>query len=233
MGVSGLHARVLSGAFETLLGAAEDGAMAFVRCLEPEVARGLAGEKSFAPKGWRVRRVAGADDSGARTIAADRAVEIRESKGEPCLLLVDGERAGAGMDGIYSAAREIDEKSLFDKAAKQAAGEITRRTSREFRGYAEQAVRVARRHGRVSPWVEFDFLCRVAGAARHPGRYLHLLGLWPVRESEASDVGRDLATSRRFVECLLGAAWGRPRADGANRNVAVVLARRRTEGATR
>ena len=41
-----------------------------------------------------------------RTITADRAVEMREDKGDATLLLVDTDRAGAGMDGIYSASRK-------------------------------------------------------------------------------------------------------------------------------
>ena len=44
------------------------------------------------------------------------AVEWREDKADPALLLVDANAAGAGMDGIYSAAREIGETELFDVA---------------------------------------------------------------------------------------------------------------------
>ena len=38
---------------------------------------------------------------------------MREAKDQAVLLLVDTATAGAGMDGIYSAAREIDEEALF------------------------------------------------------------------------------------------------------------------------
>ena len=46
--------------------------------------------------GWTIRRVADVDDEESRTITADQAVEIRESKSDPIVLLVDTSRAGAG-----------------------------------------------------------------------------------------------------------------------------------------
>ena len=60
------------------------------------------------------------DNAEARTITADRAVELRESKEEAVLLLVDTVLAGAGMDGIYSAAQEVGEISLFNQALRLA-----------------------------------------------------------------------------------------------------------------
>lgn len=204
MGLTEYHASILASAFTNILGDGEPGALAFARCLDPETARNLAEHPSFAPEGWRVWRVADKDDATPSTIAADRAVEIRESKGDPALLLVDAQRAGAGMDGVYSAAREIDESRLFAEAAKLAGGEITRRTSGEFRAYTERAIRAARRYARVSPWAAFDFRCHVADAGGHPGAFLHLLGLWPVAEGANTSAAADLAMSRSFVEDLLG-----------------------------
>lgn len=204
-----LHATILGEAFERVLGKAEDGAMAFVRCLTPNVVEALAEDGSFEPEGWEVWRVAeqGAEDS--RTITADRAVEIRETKGHATLLLVDTASAGAGMDGIYSAALEVDEPTLFKVALSLAAHEVTRRLSREHREYAQRAVKKARGHGRrfsLSSWTEFDYLVRVAADNRHPGELLHLLCLWPVGESGQSGAVDDLEISRLFVDRLLGAA---------------------------
>ena len=207
---SAVHASVLTRAFEKVLGEPEDGAAAFAHCLPAEAARALAEDASFAPEGWQVLRIAGAESGQARTIAADRAVEIREEKGGAALFLVDTARAGAGMDGIYSAAREVHEAELFQEAARAAAGEVTRRLSSEFRLRAERAVRQARGRGgrfNVSPWTELDFLCRIAAEGRPPGAYLHLLGLWPVCESEESSAVDELAVSRLFVDRLLDAAF--------------------------
>ena len=104
-----LHGRLLAGAFKSVLGDSQPGAMAFVRCLTPNVIEALGTDISFAPDGWQVLRVADETHAEKRTISADQAVEIRESKIDATLLLVDTERVGAGMDGIYSAAREVNE----------------------------------------------------------------------------------------------------------------------------
>lgn len=198
------HARILGQAFAKVLGWPEPGSMAFVRCLLPKVVHDLAGDASFAPQGWQVWRVAHEDNGDARTITADRAVEMRETKQGATLLLVDTDQAGAGMDGIYSAAREVDEESLFKEALSTAKSEVTTRLSRTDRNYAERAVRKARDRGRysVSLWTEFDFFCRIAADKQHPGAYLHLLGLWPVRTED--EVAEELNVSRMFVERLLG-----------------------------
>lgn len=204
-----LHGSLLGRACGPLLGRSEPGAMAFMRCLAPDVVAALAADATFAPEGWRVLRVADTEDPAGRTTDADTAVELRETKADATLLLVDTERAGAGMDGIYSAAREVGEAELFTAAGRIAGAEVTSRLSSAHRAYAERAIRRAQgvgRHDSVSPWVEFDFLCRVAAHARHPGEYLHLLGLWPVAASVEGDVGGELAASRRFVDRLLGAA---------------------------
>ena len=201
-----LHAPILKRAFEKVLGKSESGSMAFVRCLTPDVVQTLANTASFAPQGWQVLRVADSDNTEARTITADRAVEIRETKGDAVLLLVDTARAGAGMDGIYSAAREVDEASLFNEALRLARGTVTDQLFSKRRQYAERAIKKARSRGRfsVSLWTEFDFLCRVAADKEYPGAYLHLLGLWPVEESEEAETTDELDVSRMFVDRLLG-----------------------------
>jgi hypothetical protein len=209
MNWTSLHARLLAQAFEKVLGQPDEGAMAFVRCLAPDVVEAMARDPQFAPQGWTVRRVADADDRPARTITADRAVEIRESKTDPTLLLVDTARAGAGMDGIYSAAREVDEAGLFHQALRLAARAITNELSGQARRFAESAVKKARGLRRlysVSPWQEFDFYVRVAAQRCHPGELLWLLGLWPVAaESNDPYDEKPLDVARLFVERLLGA----------------------------
>lgn len=198
-----LHATLLSRAFERILGRAEEGAMAFVRCLTPEVVEALSRDAAFAPTGWQVFRVAAADDPETRTISADRAVEMREAKGPAVLLLVDTARAGAGMDGIYSAAREVGEADLFKEALSLAKQEV----KQEVRQYAERAIKKSRRFGRgftISPWTEFDFLVRVAANRQHPGELLYLLGLWPIQREAKPQPDEELDQSRLFVERLLG-----------------------------
>ena len=201
-----LHGPVMSRAFERTLGRAEPGTMAFVRCLTSDVVAELARDRNFDPRGWEVLRVA--TDRAARTVTADEAVERREGKGRAAVLLVDTDRAGAGMDGIYNAGREVNEAGLFGEAIPLAYAEVTRRLTRAHRVYAERAVRKAQGfRGRysVSPWTVFDYLCRVAARGRHPGEYLYLLGLWPVQAADVTSDGvAELDTSRRFVDHLLG-----------------------------
>ena len=202
-----IHGPTLGQAFENILGSAEPGTVAFVRCLTPDITKNLAADLLFAPEGWKVKRVADNDDDETRTVTADRAVEIRETKADATLFLVDTDLAGAGMDGIYSAAREVDEDGLFDEAIRLAGAEVTRRISGKVRRYAENAIRKSQTYGRrfgVSPWTKFDFLCQVAASDRHPGEHLHLLGLWPVKKTgETRPDDGELNESRMFVIRLL------------------------------
>ncbi|MCX8071094.1 MAG: hypothetical protein N3C12_01400 [Candidatus Binatia bacterium] len=184
-----------------------------MRCLPPEVVWNLALDARCQPRGWQVCRVADSVDDATRTITADLAVEVREGKGDPLLLLVDAQRAGAGMDGIYSAARELDEATLFRSALRRAARAITLRHSREMRERAEQALKKARLRShfvRISPWTEFDFLVRVAAGEHTPGALLYLLGLWPLAEGKSGhhDWNRSLDISRMFVARLLADTAG-------------------------
>jgi DNA phosphorothioation-dependent restriction protein DptH len=206
-----LHSRLLSRAFQKVLGRPDTGSMAFVRCLTPDVIDALAQDAMFSPEGWQVRRVADNEDISRRTITADQAVEIRESKKDSILLLVDTSRAGAGMDGIYSAAREIDEAGLFEEALRLAAREITNHLGKESREYAERAIKKARGFGQlysVSPWTEFEFYVRVSHEMRHPGELVWLLGLWPVQTTKDGESSMNgLEESRYFVDRLLGATF--------------------------
>jgi DNA phosphorothioation-dependent restriction protein DptH len=112
------------------------------------------------------------------------------------------------MDGIYSAAREIEEAALFKEALRLAARQITNQQGKSAREFAERAVRKARGFGQrysVSPWQEFDYYLRVADQQCHPGSLLWLLGLWPVHAGDDDPYNADgLEISRLFVDRLLG-----------------------------
>lgn len=200
------HGSLLARAFQNVLGRPERGSMAYARCLTPNVVERLAADSAFTLTDWQVRRVADVD-SGKRTVTADQAVEMRETKGDAVLLLVDTKLAGAGMDGIYSASREVDEAGLFQEAHRLAGEEIVARLSAASRRYAERAIKKAQGHGRryaVSRWAQFDFLCRIAKTEKPPGAHLHLLGLWPILDSADSNEADSLSVSRLFVDTLLG-----------------------------
>ena len=203
MEVTETHVKYLSGAFQQLLGQPESGALAFARCLPEEVIAYCAAARAFTPGGWEVCRVADVADVERRTVTADMAVEQREDKGPATLLLVDPRRAGAGMDGIYSAAREVGEESLFHAAQGLGLHEL----DSQARRYVERALRAAKRTaGRhaVPPWDAFDFLARVLESQESPGAQLRHIGLWPIKDSPDLTPEEALDTSRKLVERLLG-----------------------------
>ena len=182
------HLLHLAGAVSDLLGTPTRGAVAFLRCLSSNQIDSLAESPDFVIPGWNVSAVV--DRSGFRRITADQAVELRESKDDPVLLLIDPLRAGAGLDGIYSAGREISEAELFDRAQERA-----RKILRGRLRFLDLAVRRAARIGnrrRLSPWSKFDFY--VAVLTEGDGKAISRLGLWPVDCQGSPDEGElDLA----------------------------------------
>lgn len=103
-----------------LIGKARPGKVAFVRDAPPDVIRRLACDLRFQQilkaQHWQVYGVADREDKYDNTITSDQAVALREKKGPALLLLVDRQKAGPGMDGVYSACLEIKEEKLFERA---------------------------------------------------------------------------------------------------------------------
>lgn len=196
-----MNTQILARAMDRLLGRAADGDLAFTRALSRDDIQEVLTAGIRAVSGWQVAAVGSANDDGWLT--ADQAVELRESKGPATFLLIDAHGAGAGMDGIYSAAREIDEKTLF----KEAVALLHRNTERSWRDFADDAIKRARRLGgrrnSTSLRQEFEFFGRLAQSPADGGRLVHLLGLWPVIGDTASETSRFLGESALMVEKLL------------------------------
>ncbi|WP_295623073.1 hypothetical protein, partial [uncultured Lamprocystis sp.] len=170
---------ILKGAFARILGQPESGSMAFVRCLPAELVGTLAADAAFVLEGWQVAAVRDTADPAARCITADQAVEWREDKADAALLLIDPQRAGAGMDGIYSAAREIGESELFDLAVELA----RQRLPHGCKGFALKALFKAgwkKRRRPLAPWSALAYLGRAAEDAQVVGTALPMIGLWPI-----------------------------------------------------
>lgn len=198
--LSSAHRTVLQKAFEKILGPGIAGAVAFVRCLDAKVVRDLINDEYFSFEGWDVRAV-GAECEG-RFVTADRAVEIREDKDMPTLLLVDIQLAGAGMDGIYSAAREISEKILLKEAIRLVRSEF----SRDSKKFGELAIKRSKRVGErnsVSLWREFDFYASALSTPESLPKYVGRLGLWPINLEIKKCREEHLDISARMVERLL------------------------------
>ncbi len=196
-----MNTQILCRAMERLLGRGGEGDLAFTRAFSRDDIQQILAAGIRAISKWQVVAVGSMNGDG--WITADRAVEVRESKGAATFLLIDTLSAGAGMDGIYSAAREIDEKTLF----KEAISILQKNTERSWREFAEEAIKRARRLGGLrnstSLRQEFEFFGTISQNPTEGGRLVHLLGLWPVVGDTAAEFGNFLGQSALMVEKLL------------------------------
>lgn len=188
---------LLRDALQAILGKANPGNMAYIRCLESQIVKELCGSAVFEIPEWSIFGVTDQCAKDKRFITADQAVELREDKNNAVLLLVDIEHAGAGMDGIYSATREIDEAELFETANELARKKIPR----GFQIFTKNAVKKARRVGRqntICPWREFEFLTRCTNK-EDISPALAILGLWTIKIKQKPE-DADLYKSVSMVE---------------------------------
>lgn len=200
--LNSLHGECLSEAFTKLLKKSSDGTMAYVRALPADAMSELCSRKMLRVLDWQIFYVTDEVDTESSYITADQAVDIRESKEGSVLLLVDTRTAGAGMDGIYSAVREIDEAELMPKAINAALKRFQDSALKEF---ADAAVKRARKIGKantISPWREFDFYVHCASEPEKIGINVALLGLWPISTIDVLQVS-DIALSSQVVDRLL------------------------------
>lgn len=198
--LSKIQAELIAKAFKTILGSPSHGTIVYIRCFSSQLVRGLSSSPDFSISGWKLYGVVDHSEVEKRLITSDYAVEIREAKNEAVLFLVDVTTAGAGMDGIYSAAREIGEKDFFDIANKEAGKLIPH----GFHDFCKRAIKKARRIGRqntISPWRIFEFYtsCNDSDSISSA---LTLLGLWPIQVDGKPDIN-DIDKAIRLIERLL------------------------------
>lgn len=196
-----MNTQILSRAMESLLGRGSNGDVGFTRAFSRDDIQQILDDGMRSVAGWQVLAVGTATGDG--WIASDQSVELRENKGKPILFLVDAHSAGAGMDGIYTGSREIDEKTLF----KEAVSILRQNTERSWWNFAEEAIKRARRLGgrrnSTSLRQEFEFFGLLSQKPTEAGRLVHLLGLWPVAGDTATESGNLLGQSALMVEKLL------------------------------
>lgn len=201
------HIKGLNDAFISILDKpSKQGSMAYVRCLPPEIIYRLCGENSLSIPGWDIFVVSSDKDLGRGSyfITADKAVDLREKKRGNILLFVDAKEAGAGMDGIYSAAREIQEKELFNATRKDLSRLLSKKRERFILKALQSAKQLGKRHS-ISPWQEFDFYSRcISDTPEDIGANISLIGLWPIAaDSEENLSSEDIETSALMVERTL------------------------------
>jgi DNA phosphorothioation-dependent restriction protein DptH len=189
------HVQLLAQALKNRLGDPTVGAVVFLRCLPSDQIDALVASEVFEVPGWTVSAVV--DAPGQRRISADQAVEQREDKADAAFLLIDPLRAGAGLDGIYSAGREITETELFGEVLKLARRRFYGRTS-VLDAAISRAERLGRRR-RLTPWSKFDFY---VNAEQNAGRALARLGLWPIASDEDPSTS-ELDLSAELADRLL------------------------------
>lgn len=198
--MNNIQAELFTTTFIKLLGIPTEGTKVYIKCLRPEVIQQLCASSAFNIPEWSIYGVVEQTDINVRLIAADHAVEVREDKTTRTLFLIDVSTAGAGMDGIYNAGRELGEKEVFDAANEEARGQIPH----GFQGFCKKAVAKARRIGRhntISPWREFEFYsnCKDMDSISPA---LSLLSLWPIKFEGKPNVD-DIDKSISLVERLL------------------------------
>ncbi|MCS7081169.1 MAG: hypothetical protein NZ585_14115 [Chloracidobacterium sp.] len=205
------HARHLAEAFKKMMRKAKPGKVYFLRNPSPDVLYRLPNDDLFCEalegEGWQVFRVADQYDLRARAITSDHAVAIRETKQQAVLFLVDTQKAGPGMDGIYSAGTELSEKELIDRACKHAFEAIPE----TFHPSLKRVLALAKKRDSQRPgWFQFDFLARVVGHPEQWPEYLWLLGLWPCAASRLQNIKRKadeenlLKEAATMADALLG-----------------------------
>src|SRR5262249_29023092 len=117
------------------------------------------------------------------------------------LLIVDVSTAGAGMDGIYSAAKEISERELFKKAINHALRDSPKPIAELAKEAVARAKKLGQRHT-VSPWREFAFYSKCAEKPDSIGIAIADLGLWPTAFGPQPHIG-EISKSALLVERLL------------------------------
>ncbi|MFQ3588637.1 MAG: hypothetical protein SNJ76_13380, partial [Fimbriimonadaceae bacterium] len=190
--------KLILDALLSLAGTPHDGDLVFTRSLTADEIEGVLAQSSGL--GWIVLGVGrGGRDSW---IAADEAVELRESKGPAAILLVDAAKAGAGMDGIYSAAREVTEGALFEVAFDLGAQKL----AKPLREFATRAIQAAGTLGgkrrEVPVRARFNLLSALLEDPDRPGLAVAELQLWPIG-GPVEEAQRRLKHAANLVERLL------------------------------
>jgi DNA phosphorothioation-dependent restriction protein DptH len=201
-----IHTESLKNSIERLLINGTEGTVVFIRCLQSELVFSLIENEDFRLTGWNIFAVTNEviknKYNNSNIITSDQAVDLRESKKEKVLLLVDTLNVGAGMDGIYSATREIKEKELFDRSIKYSLNKFNK--DKKVFDFLKMAINKAKSIGRnntISPWQIFDFYSNCANNVEDIGIYLTKIGLWPIKIENYSEEILDI--SAQIVEKLL------------------------------
>jgi DNA phosphorothioation-dependent restriction protein DptH len=193
------HLKIIFQAFTEILGPSFTGALAYCCFFETHFITSICKVDGIDLGGWKLYGVGDCGDIRGAVISTDQAVEMRENKNEPTILIVDRKSAGAGMDSIYSAGREIKESVFYKKAHEIARKSLERGSLTVAKKAVEKARKLAgRKH--ISPFEIFNFYIKCS-ELKSVGAALGHLGLWPVRHDGKLEEN-ELDKSAKMVEKL-------------------------------
>ncbi|CAG4907784.1 ATP-binding protein [Acidithrix sp. C25] len=185
---------------------AEKGAVAYLRTSEPTLINRLCLELS-ATKGNRVRdwNLFVVDDTpdqrSSFVILGDEAVELRETKDQALIFIINDKHQESGLDGIFSAGREISEVDLIDEYRK-ALLDIS-----PLKGYLHHVDLASKYSKEVAIAVgrlEVVELIEHSGSLSQFLENLWRIGLWPIAgDTPTNLVDRYLEISKALVKDLL------------------------------
>lgn len=196
------HIEALKTSLDKLLSNSSEGTIAYIKCFSTDTVFELINNEKFKISGWEVYLVSNKEKFNNNfKINSDKAVDIRESKKNKVLFLVDPSNVGSGMDGIYSASREIKESEILERANKKVFEELKDKTIIDF---LKECIRRAKRIGKsntISPWQIFDFYSTCVDDSSNIGKNLTKIGLWPIEINKF--LNDDIEVSAQMIEKLI------------------------------
>ena len=189
-----------------LADSADTGAIAFLRTSEvaiiDRICKDLSRIKDNRIADWEIYVV---DDDPNRkipfVIQGDKAVELREAKEKALILIINDRHQESGLDGIFSAGREISEVDLINEYRNELLETSSLWGSAKL---IELAIKYSKEVATLVGRLEVIELIEFANDLPHFLENLWRIGLWPIAgDTPANLVNRYLEISKGLVRDLL------------------------------
>ncbi len=178
----------------------EKGNICFIRCIPEDIINEIRASGIEDIKGWNLYIISEKNHTH-QDISSDKAVELREKKDSDIIFMIEDERAvGAGMDGIYSASREITENELYNEAI-NAANKQLKNDLIKIVDLAGKKAKLFSNHLTYTPFLDLLVRTRCINDDKKAGYYLCKFGYWPIKLKEKIEKF-DLELSSQMVHRL-------------------------------
>lgn len=155
------------------------GNICFIRCIPEDLIEEINRSNIREINEWSIY-VISRDKKNDFFISSDQAVELRENKDKDIIFIIEDERsAGAGMDGIYSASREITENELYNGAISSASLELDKDLY-EIIEKAKKKAKMISNHQTYTLYLDLLVRSRCVQDPPNSGYYLTYFGYWPI-----------------------------------------------------